>query len=405
MSKHKLVVLAVVAALGVGAALWSTQTRKPVQETAAASPLVPGLQDGINNVSGLRIVLPGNSTVATIERGDAGWTLKERGGYAVDTAKVRDLLVALASAKRVEQKTSNPELYDKLGLVDIDKADASGAQVEIDGLAQPTRLILGQNVVRGTGTFVRAAGEAQSWQIDANIAIERAPAKWLQPEIVDIAAARVVSASVKHPEGAPIEIVKSDGSGSAEFVLRNVPKGREAESTFAADALAGLLSGLRLDDVVPAAQAEPGEAKTSIATFHLDDGTTVTLTSWKAGDHTLARLAATLDEAKAAAFVEQAQARAAKEAAATQAVDASAEPAADAAQDAVATTDTAPAATTEPAATPAIDPAADREQRLAAIRTAVETMQADFAPWTYTLPTYKSSNLNKTLEDYLKPKG
>lgn len=399
MSKHKLVVLAVVAALGVGAALWSTQTRKPVQETVAAQPLVPGLQDGINNVTALRVVLPGEGTVATIERGEAGWSLKERGGYAVDTTKVRDLLVALGSAKRVEQKTSNPELYDKLGLVDIDKPGATGAQVEIDGLAQPARLILGQNVVRGNGTFVRTAGDAQSWQTDANIAVERAPAKWLKPEIVDIATSRVVSASVKHSEGAPIEIVKSDGSGSAEFVLRNVPKGREAESTFAADALAGLLSGLRLDDVTPAAQAEPGEAKTSIASFHLDDGTTVTLTSWKAGDHKLARLAATLDETKAAVFVEQAQARAAKEAAATQATDASAEPAAVAASGTVAAADAAPAAT------PAVDPAADREQRLTAIRTAVETMQADFAPWTYTLPTYKSSNLDKTLEDYLKPKG
>lgn len=411
MSKHKLVVLAVVAALGVGAALWSTQTRKPVQETLAAQPLVPGLQDKINDVTALRIVTPGNTTTATIERGDAGWTLKEKGGYAVDTAKVRDFLVALAQAKRVEAKTSNPELYGRLGLADVAQAGATGTQVEIDGLAAPARLIVGQNVQRGTGTFVRDAGEAQSWQVDANIAVERAAAKWLQPEIVDIAPSRVQSVSIKHPEGAAIDIVKAQGDGAADFVLRTLPKGREPESEFVADAAAGLLSGLHLDDVEPASQAEPGDAKVTTSEFRIDDGTTLTITSWKVGDKTLARLAATLDEEKAAAFVEQAQVRAAKEAAASAAaVAAQGEATAAAADAAPAVQGEATAAADAPAATPAaaapaIDPAADREQRLAAIRDGVNAMQAKFANWTYTLPTYKASNLNKTLEDYLKPKA
>ncbi|MBB5207396.1 DUF4340 domain-containing protein [Chiayiivirga flava] len=408
MTRHKLVVLAVVAALGAAAALWSTQTRKPDTDVPAAQPLVPGLQEAINDVSALRIVAPGNNTVATIERGDAGWTLKEKGGYAVDTAKVRDFLLSLAQARRIEAKTSNPELYARLGVADVAQGDATGTQIEIDGLAQPARLIVGENVQRGAGTFVREAGQAQSWQIDTNLAVERAPAKWLQPEIVDIAPSRVESVSIRHPEGAAIEIVQAPDDGAADFVLRTVPKGREPESEFAADAAAGLLSGLRLDDVAPAAQADPGETKVTTSTFVIDDGTTLTITSWKAGDKTLARLAATLDEDKAAAFVEQAQARAAREAASAAAAAqgaASSDAAAtapDETGDAAAADAPAPAST--PAA-PAVDPAADREQRLAAIRDGVEAMQAKFAQWTYTLPSYKASNLNKTLEDYLKPKA
>lgn len=412
MSRSKLILPAVVAAIAVGAALWSTQTRRPVQEADAATPLVPGLQQKLNDVTALRVIGPGNATLATIERGDAAWTLKERAGYPVDTAKVRDLLVALAGAKRVEQKTASPELYGKLGVADIAQADATGTQVEVDGLGAPVQVILGQNVARGTGTFVRTAGEAQSWQIDGNVAVERAPAKWLQPEIVDIAPARIEAVSIKPAEGAAIEIARADGKGASDFVLKNLPKGREAESEFGADAAAGLLSGLRLDDVAPAADAAPGDAKVTTATFHVEDGTIVTLTAWKANDRTLAQLAFALDEGRALAFVDRAHAREAKEAeAAASEAAASANAGAEAAaQDAAATDETpvaaaAPGAAQPPATPAASDPAADREQRLAALRTATDALQAKVAPWTYTLPTFKASNLNKTLEDYLKPKG
>lgn len=408
MNRHRLVVLAVVAVVGVAAALWSTQTRKPAQETSGSEPLVPGLQEKINDVSQLRLIGPGGKSLATIVRGDAGWSLQEKGGYAVDTAKVRDFLVTLAKARRIEAKTASEALYAKLGVGDVAQAEAIGVQVEIDGLAKPVAVILGHNVLRGNGTFVRHAGEAQSWQTDINIAAEREAAKWLQGDIVDVAPSRIESVSIKHAEGAPIEIVRAPEGGPAEFVLRNLPKGREPESEFVADAAAGLLSGLRLDDVAPAAEAEPGEAAVTKSEFRIEDGSVITLTSWKAGDKTLVRLAATLDETRAATFAEAEVARAAKEAAAL-AEEAAAKPAeapvaaGDAAPAPPAADATAANATAEPSTTTA--PAPDAQQRLAAIRDNVAALQAKFVPWTYTLPSYKAGNLNKSLEDYLKPKG
>lgn len=411
MNRHRLVVLAVVAAVGVAAALWSTQTRKPAQETSGSEPLVPGLQEKLNDVSQLRVIGPGGRSLATIMRGDAGWSLQEKGGYAVDTDQVRDFLMTLAKARRVEAKTSNEALYGKLGVGDVAQADAAGVQIEIDGLAKPVAVILGHNVQRGNGTFVRHAGEAQSWQTDINIAAEREPAKWLQAQIVDVAPSKVESLTIKPAEGAAIEIVRAPEGGSAEFVLRNLPKGRELESEFVADAAAGLLSGLRLDDVAPEAEARPGDAAVTTSEFRIEDGTVITLTSWKTNDKTLVRLAATLDETRAAAFAEAEVARAAKEAAAL-AAETAAKPAdaAAAADDAAAApaspTNDAPAnAAEESAATAAATPAPDAQQRLATVRDSVAALQAKFAPWTYTLPSYKAGNLNKTLEDYLKPKG
>ena len=412
MNRHRLVVLAVVAAVGAAAALWSTQTRKPAQEISASEPLVPGLQEKLNDVSQLRVIGPGGKPLTTIVRGEAGWSLQEKGGYAVDTDQVRDFLMTLAKARRVEAKTSSEALYAKLGVGDVAKADAIGVQVEIDGLAKPVAVILGHNVLRGNGTFVRNAGDAQSWQTDINIAAEREPAKWLQAQIVDVAPGKVESLTIKPAEGAAIEIVRAPAGGSAEFTLRNVPKGRELESEFVADAAAGLLSGLRLDDVAPEAEAEPGDAALTTSEFRIEDGTVITLTSWKANDKTLARLVATLDETRATAFAEAEVARAAKEAAAL-AGETAEKPAdapagtllaADDAGTAASATDAAPASTpAQPAATAAAAP--DAQQRLATVRDNVAALQAKFAPWTYTLPSYKAGNLNKSLEDYLKPKG
>ena len=65
-------------------------------------------------------------------------------GYPADAAKVRKLLLALAEAKPVEEKTSNPANYAALGVEDVSSADATGVRVELEGTAQPVNLIVGK---------------------------------------------------------------------------------------------------------------------------------------------------------------------------------------------------------------------------------------------------------------------
>ena len=51
------------------------------------------------------------------------------------------------------------------------------------------------------------------------------------------------------------------------------------------------------------------------------------------------------------------------------------------------------------------DPARDKEERLAKLRKEVEDLNAKFNGWTYVLPNYKFANMNKTVDDLLKPKA
>jgi hypothetical protein len=405
MNKHRVLVLGVVAAAALVGALWSSQTRRPAQEPVAAQPVVPGLAESINDVSAVRIRTAGDVLEATINKTDAGWVLAER-DWPVDANLLREYLLKLAAARRIEAKTDKPALYYKLGVEDIATKDTPGAQLELDGLKPPVKLIVGRNVARGTGHYVRHVGEAQSWQTDADLALEKNAANWLQRDLLDIAAGRVQRARVVPAQGAPIEIVRAAPGGAGDFALANLPRGREPASEFVADATAGLLAGLRFDDVSKRGEATPPAEGVTRAEFVANDGVTVKLDAWVAQDKTWARFDASLDEAAAAQWVEQEQAKAVREHEAV--VAAASKPAAEPAPakdgEAVDEKPAAPAAA--PAAPLAVsDPAKDREQRLAALRTEVETLNARFAERSFVLPPFKATQLVKSLEDYLKPKA
>jgi hypothetical protein len=151
------------------------------------------------------------------------------------------------------------------------------------------RLLLGHNVPRGSGTYVRFADQPQSWEANADLGVERTPANWMLRDLADIPASRITGIEVQPVEGPAVRIGKAPEGGSSEFVLASVPKGREPASEFAADGIAGLLSGLKFDDVL--AQDATPPAKVQTTAFTLDDGQVLTITSWQADGKTYARLA------------------------------------------------------------------------------------------------------------------
>lgn len=403
-----------VAVIAVIAALWTANSRRPLSESAerVASDAVPGLAARMGELD--RVVISTHAGVlATLERKDDGWWLAER-NYLADSGKLRSLLLGLAEARRVEQKTSNPELYERLGVNDVEQDDARGSKLELHGGGEPVAFIVGDNTQRGSGTYLRLVGEAASWQIDRNVSVDKSAANWLQRELTDILPGRVEQVTIEHGKER-IEI-RADASKNGDFVVANLPRGREQASEFVADASAGLLQGLRLEDVAAAADQAPPEAVRK-ALFLLRDGLQLSLRSWQADGKTWAQFEAALDEARAGAAIEREQAKLRSEWEASQAA-AKADPAASDAADATAAaaaggSDAVQAAaagdrTAETAAEAPLavrDPQADRDQRLERLRAELATLQQRFAERSFQLPSYKASNLNRDLEAYLKPKA
>jgi hypothetical protein len=434
--KRNLIRLGIVAVVALVIAIWVGNSRRPPETSSSAQDafLVPGLKDEINAVSRVHLGSGGGGTIVTLVRGERDWTVTEKNGYPADMQKVREFLLKLADARLVERKTSSPELYPKLGVEDLDKTEAKGVLLEIDGLKTPVKVIIGNfNGQGGDGTFVRRVGEAQSWLARGNFTPDRTAANWLKRDLVDIAAARLAEVRVQH-DGKTLRVSKNTGD-EENYTVADVPKGRELSSAFVANGLSSVLAGMRFDDVLPADQAAPADAKTYDATYVGFDGLVVNAVAWERDQKHYARFTATLDEARMTQHIASEQSRARSEYEAAKAV---ADDAAKAgATPAVATApSTTPAATATPApaapsTTPAdpvaeakaaleaskaaaasgepppplavSDPVKDATIRTEALRKEVADLNTRFANWTFVIPAYKWANINKTMDDILKP--
>ncbi|MGA9421104.1 MAG: DUF4340 domain-containing protein [Rhodanobacteraceae bacterium] len=405
MNQKTLLGLIVIALIVIVAAVAIHHANQPLSETAETShKLVPDLKAHINDIDKVVFTGAGNKTIATLHRGKDGWTVAEKGGYAADVGKLREFLLKLANATVIENKTSDKARYDAIGVRDVADKDAKGVEVEIDGAGQPIKLIVGAPDSRGSGTFVRRVGDAQSLLVSGRLSAEKNTSDWLNKNLVDIPANRIADVTITRPDGQIVQVDK-DAKGDADFTLTDLPKGREAAASYTVNGVATTLADLRLEDVLPAGEAAPAAdaIKASYATF---DGLVVDVGAWSKDGKDYAQLKASADRERAekniAAEQEDAMAKAAAQDKATDANKKDAASKAGAASAGAATKeDKTGAANREPLAV--ANPAKDKADKLAALDKEAADLNARFDGWTYVLPSYKYSNIDKSMDDLLKP--
>ena len=398
MNKKTLVVLAVAAALAVGGALLVDHSRAPQSDVAAkADVLVPGLRDHINEIARINFTAANNQSVVSLVRGDKGWAVAQRGGYPADVGKLRDFLLKFADATLLEQKTANKERYADLGVEDIAAPTAKGVLVTLEGLPSAVNVVVGTfNGQGGNGTFVRRADQAQTWLAKGTLVPEKNPADWLAKDLPGIAAERIARVDITPASGKPLRVSRK-AEGESQFVIADIPKGREPSSEYVANGLGSVLAELRLDDVAPLAEATP-PANAIKARYETLDGLVVDATAWKIGDKAHVALTASLDDAAVDRYIRAAQAKAASDHATA---TANAEKDAPKPAEGAASTDTTPEPPVAPLAV--TDPAKDREQRRAALDAEVARLNGAYAGWSFVIPAFKYANIDKSFEDLLKP--
>jgi hypothetical protein len=366
------------------------RSREPVDDfSAQAGALVAGLGDHINDVNRMTVTMPNKRVVVTLENKGDGWKVMEKGGYPADIGKMREYLLKVADAKLIEKKTAKADRFSELALSDISSPDAKGIAVELDGLAEPVSFINGVYNAQGGGTYVRRSAEMQAWLASGNLIPDKDPANWLHKDLANIPSDRIASVTITHADGDVLRVFK-DSAADSHYTIADIPKGREPSSEVAANGLASVLSELRIDDVAPSSEVPVPEKVTRVryATF---DGVVVDASTWQVGDKNYVVLSASEDKPLAE---KQADAELAK-------AEAAAKP--DAAKDG----DSNPSgeAAAEPAGKvdPGAEPTRDRAQRLADISAEVEKLNAAFKGWSFVLPGYKIGNINKRMDELLKP--
>jgi hypothetical protein len=239
--------------------------------------LLPELEETINDID--TVTITGAEGTVTVSNEGGRWVVPEKHGYPADTATLRSLLLALADARKIEQKTANPELYGHLGVGDPADEEGGGVLVkatQTDG-AEPVAVILG-DPAQGDYRYARLPDKEASWLIDRNPDVPDSAGEWLLQEIIDIPPSDIRSAEVRHADGEIIRIMKQSAE-ETNFRVADIPEGRELSYPSVANGTAGVLSDLRLEDVRPAAAGggEPA-ATVSLATF---DGLEIDLDVWR----------------------------------------------------------------------------------------------------------------------------
>ncbi|MEM9303729.1 MAG: DUF4340 domain-containing protein [Pseudomonadota bacterium] len=357
MKTKMLGTLAAVTALVAALALWLTAGREAAPERSPGEMLAPGLLDAVNEVNSIRITDAESGAVTTLELVEDRWTIAERGGYPAEVTDLRRGVLAFAEARLVEAKTANPDFYGRLGVEDPATAGASSRRIEVELPAASFDVIVGALASRGqTSTFVRRAGEAQSWAASGNLRLDADPKDWLERAILDLPTQTVRSVVITHPDGGTVAITKAE-PGLPNFAVADVPEGRELLSPSAGNSIAGALASLRLEDVVARSDFDPGEAEPVRATFAGFDGRRATVSAWRVDDVRYVTVALDFDPALVAVAPDETGTDGA---------------------DAESTIEVADAA-------------------------AVADLASRLDGWVFAIPSYKHSNLTKRLDDLLKP--
>ena len=404
-AKTLYLLIAIAAAALIGAVAINLANRPASNVSEQARPLAAELKDHLNDVSAITLTGAGDKVLVTLKRDKDGWSVAERSGYPADLAKIREFLLKLAQATLIEQKTANPKHYADLGVDAVKDKDAKGILVEISGLAQPLRLIVGNyNGGGGGGTFVRRDGDAQSWLANGNLTVAHNVGDWEKRDLADVQANRLRAVTLTGRDGKVLKIAK-ENAGDANFKVADVPKGREVGSDFVANGLASTLAGLKADDAFPAKEAVPAD-KTIKAEYAAFDGLVVEATGWDKDGKDYAQFAARLDAAAANAEIDRVQAKAKAEydvaAAAAETRKATDEKAG---ADKAGANGAAESKPVPDVAKPAAvsDPAKDRQDRLDVLNKEVADLNKTFSGWTFVLPSYKFADMTKTMDDMLKP--
>ena len=388
MNMKNLVILAIITlAVIVTAAVLN---QPPTNTTSESKKFFPHLLKALDSVTEITVSTKGE--VATLTRTTQGlWQLQEKHNYPVSLDKVHKLLIGIAELVKLEAKTNNPKLYNKLGLEDITAEGSQSKQITLKNAEGKTMisLIVGNDKVAKTDStlreiYVRRVEDKQAWLTIGQLVVEKTAANWLDNKIVDVDSARVRNVSITHPDGEKISVFK-DTPHDEDFQLADMPAKTKVKLPYQLKNIATTLSNLELDDVTPASDIKFADDASTRAVFTTFDGLEITMvTTNKEDNKHYAKFSAAFNPE--AIWVEPA----AKDKSSTEPTKATTE---------TDKTSIEPTTTPQPAeATQAAWQAKPADE----INKQIETLNARFKDWVYILSDYKVDDLAKQQKDLIE---
>lgn len=269
MTNRQTGILGVATLVAVLAALWVVFADRDGEPMAPdGGPLLADF--GAKAATVDTVTIAKQDATLTLQKSEDGWGVVERGGFPADADKMRGLLRGLARSERLEAKTDNPALFDRIELGEEAKMlTAKAGEATVAGLRIGKRQLLASDAK----TFVLLDGEDRAWLASALPDISAEADDWLEKEILAVARARIAGVTITRADGAVMEISRPDPE-TANFDLAGLGEDEELNYAGAASTVAAAITTVRMEDVLPASE-KPFEPDAT-AVFKTFDGLTVT---------------------------------------------------------------------------------------------------------------------------------
>lgn len=293
MNRHRFVALLIGAVLVLCGGLYLGSRRNGTEQSPEGAVFLPGLSTELGTISEIDLRKGSPTPGVTLRRAGDQWTLAQRADYPADASKVRKLLLSLADAKIVEEKTSNPQNFPLIGVNDPGDPGATGTDITVTAKDGKHAIIIGKPI--GEGNFARRGGENRSYTIEPGITADVEPRTWIDPRLIDVPAISIQKVEEKLAAG-PGYTLHRLKAGEDGFALDGAPPpGRKVLDPKALAPSPSALSNLTADDV--AAATDIDFSKPSQAIFTLGDGNVVTITGVIAADKRWIQIASAKDTA------------------------------------------------------------------------------------------------------------
>lgn len=275
-------------------------TREPATHAPqSGEPVFPQLMAVINDVR--EILVETKEHTITLVRGEKEWSVKEKSGYRADVEKVKSALVGLAELRFLDPKTSNPELYERLGLMSKEKDGSTSLTMTLKtGASTPmAQVVLGnqkpaKSNPRLSEIYIRKPDDPQTWLVTGNLRLDRLPEEWLDKEITALPTKRVRQVRVAHPDGEVLHLSKMKPD-DMDFQLDSIPAGYQVSSSFNLNNVVGTLVQLSLEDVHKESEIA-FKADTGVtAVVETFDGLRLHVKTAKEGEKVLGKFSAEFD--------------------------------------------------------------------------------------------------------------
>lgn len=302
MRRRNLFILAGITIAVVATAVAVSVLRAP-RQFAERELLFPKLGKNINDVAGIRV--EGLGRTITLRRSGDTWGIEEADGYPALSERVKQVVVGVADLRIDSTKTSNPELYKRLGVENPSAKGASSMRLDLaDASSKPLASLIAGSPRRSAapggqpGLYVRLPGNAQALLVNGRLNPSTELSDWIERDLFDIAAPRVREIRIQHADGTVLRVARPQPG--ADLAVPDLPKGKDLQSDVVASRLGTVLEGFFAEGVRGASRVTFPENATTV-TVNTFDGLTANISAARIDDQPFALFAFSYDTPPAAA--------------------------------------------------------------------------------------------------------